>query len=245
MTLDGTRTYVLGRRRVAIIDPGSSDERHLESLAGEAGEAEAVILLTHLHPDHAEGAELLAARLGCTVRAIAHGTLADGDVITTDAGDVVALHTPGHTPDHASFQWSAGSAVFCGDLMMGGLDTALVAPPEGNLTEYLASLEHIRALAPRVLYPAHGRPFDEPATAIERYIEHRAIREAQVLEVLARGPQESTGIADAVYGDTVPEELRRVARDAVVAYLEHLERGGRVRRTAQSLWERSGGQGAG
>ena len=238
MTLDGTRTYVVGRARPVVIDPGPDDAAHRDAIAAEVRDgAVACILLTHLHPDHAAGADTLAAQLQAGVRAIGRGTLHDGDVIETDAGAVIAIHTPGHTPDHAAFHWPAGDAVFCGDLMMGGLDTALVAAPEGDLGQYLASLDRLGALEPAVIHPAHGPSFDRPAVALRRYVRHRETRLRQVLDVLAAGEQSVDEIADAVYGGTIPDALRPVARDATMAYLEHLARDGRTQ-SVSGRWTR-------
>lgn len=235
MTLDGTRTFIVGRDRVAIIDPGSADPTHLSAVvdAAHAGTrpTDCVILLTHTHPDHASGADELARRLDADVRAIARGNLAEGDTIHTDAGGLVTLATPGHTLDHASFWLAADATVFCGDLMMGGLDTALVAPPEGNLRDYLESLERIRALAPKTILPAHGPPFDDATDAIDRYVEHRRARCAQVARALAgAGPLTSREVAERIYRDEVPETLWEAAVSAVVAYLDYLNESGSIQR---------------
>jgi glyoxylase-like metal-dependent hydrolase (beta-lactamase superfamily II) len=247
MTLDGTRTYIVGARHVAIIDPGPSLRPHRDAIieavadppSGEAilpGHGVAfdsiTILLTHSHPDHAAGARALAAELDAEVRGVAHGNLHEGDTIRTDAGALVTLATPGHTPDHASFWLEDAATVFCGDLMMGGLDTALVSPPEGNLREYIESLERIRTLRPERILPAHGPPFDDADAAVSRYIEHRMKRCKQVATALAGGASLTTReVAERVYGGEVPDDLREVAVGAVVAYLEYLEEGGRVVRT--------------
>src|SRR5690606_5036745 len=127
------------------------------------------------------------------------GTLADGDRLETDAGVLEVVATPGHTPDHVAFHWARGGAVFVGDLMLGGLETALVAAPEGDLGAYLASLERVRALGARVLYPAHGPPFADPAAALDAYARHREARLQQVLAALQRGAAGVGEIVDAVY----------------------------------------------
>jgi glyoxylase-like metal-dependent hydrolase (beta-lactamase superfamily II) len=230
MTLDGTRTYVIGASRVAILDPGSAADSHIDALAEAAAEAdEATVLVTHDHPDHSTGASELAARLGTAVRSIAAGTLQDGDRIGTDEGDLFVLHTPGHCPDHAALHWPAKSAIFCGDLMMGGLDTAVVAAPEGDMGEYLASLVRLRSLRPSVIYPAHGPEFLEPDAAIDRYIAHRHRREAQVLDAVTAGAVDVTEITDRVYGSSLDPRLRSFAEAAVAAYLAHLRSTGRLR----------------
>lgn len=225
LTLDGTRTYIVGRVHVAIIDPGPQLPSHIDAVATALGDrADASILITHAHPDHDEGAAVLAARLGAdVVRA------SDGQIIATDGGSLKALATPGHTPDHISFLFETERAVFCGDLMMGGLDTALVARPEGNLGAYLASLRRLLEIAPAVIYPAHGEPISDPAAAIERYVTHRLERLAQVEAALRPGPRTSEALLDAVYGAALDERLRVYAVSAVEAYLDYLAENGRVR----------------
>jgi glyoxylase-like metal-dependent hydrolase (beta-lactamase superfamily II) len=229
MTLDGTTTYVVGRRHAVVIDPGSAARDHLDAIAAAVGEAASVrVLLTHDHPDHSTGAGELAARLGAPVLSLAGGTLADGERVPADEGEVVCIATPGHTPDHAAFHWPAAAAIFCGDLMMGGLETAVVAAPEGDVGAYLDSLERLRQLRPNIIYPAHGPPFTDPDAAIDRYRRHRADRERQVLGALAAGARDAAEIVDHVYGPELPPELRRFALGAVEAYLEHLRTTGRL-----------------
>jgi glyoxylase-like metal-dependent hydrolase (beta-lactamase superfamily II) len=169
-----------------------------------------------------------AAGLAVPVRTLADGTLADGDAVPTDHGDLTVVATPGHCPDHAAFHWPAAAAVFCGDLMMGGLDTAVVAAPEGDVGAYLESLERLRALRPSVIYPAHGPPFTDPDGDIDRYVRHRREREAQVLAAVAAGARTADAITDRVYGDSIDPRLRDFARAAVVAYLRHLRETGRL-----------------
>ena len=224
MTLDGTRTYIVGTTRVAIIDPGPMLPAHLDAVAeAVADRVAAAILITHAHPDHEEATGEMAARLRATVV-----DAKDGAVIDTDAGELLALATPGHTPDHVSFFLENERAVFCGDLMTGGLDTALVAPPEGNLREYLHSLERIRALNPALLYPAHGPAFDDPQVTIDRYVHHRMERLEQVVAALAKGASSADALVEHVYGRQLDRRLRRYAESAVEAYLAYLAAGGRV-----------------
>jgi glyoxylase-like metal-dependent hydrolase (beta-lactamase superfamily II) len=213
MTLDGTRTFLVGRDRVAIIDPGPDSAAHIDAVADHVGDGVvACILITHAHPDHADGVYAMAERFNAPFR----NALRDGEHIATDAGDLVVVATPGHTPDHVAFVLD--DIVFCGDLMMGGLDTALVAPPEGNLRQYLASLEKLRALNPRQIQPAHGPPFDDPQTAIAHYIEHRETRLQQVRDAVAQ----NTNVFDAVYGKNLDPRLRPYAEAALQAYIDYL-----------------------
>jgi glyoxylase-like metal-dependent hydrolase (beta-lactamase superfamily II) len=229
MTMGGTVTYIVGRSRAAVIDPGSAAPSHLDAIAAELdGAASVTILLTHDHPDHVEGAPELARRLGARVRGPGGGALGDGEEVETDEGALVAVRTPGHTPDHVAFHWPAAHAIFCGDLMMGGIDTAVVAHPEGDVGDYLESLRILRGLAPRTIYPAHGPPFSDPADALERYVRHRDERQAQVLAAVGAGASSAEEIADHVYGSALEPGLRTFAVAAVRAYLQHLRRTGRL-----------------
>jgi glyoxylase-like metal-dependent hydrolase (beta-lactamase superfamily II) len=239
MTLDGTRTFVIGHERVAVIDPGPAIDEHLDAVADAVGGADALILLTHRHPDHAEGAAPLAARLGGARVVAPGGDLMDGARFDTDDGTLVAIHTPGHTPDHFSFLHERTAAVFCGDLMAGGLDTTWVGTPEGDLDAYIASLDRLRGLEPRVIHPAHGPSIDDPAATIDAYLRHREARQRQVLAALRTGPADVYAIAERVYAGTIPPELRTYAASATEAYLLRLERLRHVERVGDT-WRLAG-----
>ena len=239
LTLDGTRTYLVGVDQLAIIDPGPALPDHLSKVTKAVGDARVVtILLTHGHPDHAAAAAPLSARLHAPVRSLAAGTLQPGDVVATDAGDLVAVPTPGHASDHVAFHWPHARAAFCGDLMLGGQDSTLVALPEGHLAAYLASLERLRSLDLAVIYPAHGEPFTDPGAAIAAYIRHREQRRRQVLDALAAGPATEDELAERIYGPTDPG-LRAAAIGATQAYLIDLEHRGQVRALGQGHWGRT------
>jgi glyoxylase-like metal-dependent hydrolase (beta-lactamase superfamily II) len=237
LTLDGTRTRLVGGDRVIIIDPGSTEASHLDAIAGlVAHGVVTAVVVTHDHPDHATGADALAERFACAVRMARRRTLRDGDRLDSDAGELVAVATPGHTPDHMALHWPAEAAVFCGDLMLGGHDTALVAPPEGRLGPYLASLERIRRLEPRIIHPAHGPSFDRPESALDRYVRHRQLRLQQVRRALRAGAVSHGELLSAVYGDSLEPGLEPAATAALKAYLEHLQGLGEVRRRGRG-WE--------
>lgn len=240
MTLDGTRTFVVGVERPVVIDPGPDDPHHLETVRATLGGVRPeAIILTHLHPDHAAGAATLARLTGARVlagegaAAPLHGldldsTLGDGDEIATDRGVLRAVPTPGHAPEHLALHWTgdgapAGGAAFVGDLMMGTGDTTLVAAPEGDVGAYLESLDRIAALRARVLHPSHGPAIEDPAAAIERYRAHRLERIEQVRTAAAAHPSAGAAeLVDLIYGDTIPPGLRKAARGSVEAMLAYL-----------------------
>jgi glyoxylase-like metal-dependent hydrolase (beta-lactamase superfamily II) len=229
MTMDGTITYLVGRCRLAIIDPGSDAEPHLNAVTAAASEADsAIILLTHDHPDHSAGAHELGRRLAAPVCSLGDGSLTAGEEVDTDHGPLTIIATPGHSPDHAAFHWAEADAVFCGDLMMGGMNTAVVAEPEGRIADYLESLETLRRLRPKVIYPSHGPEFTDPDAAIDRYIAHRREREEQVLDALQLGDGSADAIMRRIHGNAIDPGLRPFAVAAVRAYLTHLRETGRL-----------------
>lgn len=256
MTLDGTRTFILGAESPLVIDPGPDVAAHLDAIAGAlAGAVPTAILLTHSHPDHADAAPALAARTGAPVM-LAKGALREpfaasrvahwleeGDEIESDAGTVRVFATPGHAPEHVSFFWTGphappGGAVFVGDVFMGGADTTLVSPPEGDLRDYLHTLDRVGALDPGVLYPAHGPPIDDPAQAVSRYRRHRMERVEQVVRALREaGPSRAAGIVDAVYGAALDPRLRRAAEGSLGALLDYLASAGRARALPGGAYE--------
>jgi glyoxylase-like metal-dependent hydrolase (beta-lactamase superfamily II) len=240
MTLDGTRTFIVGRERPAVVDPGPSAGGHLDAILAALGDASPVaILLTHVHGDHSELAGPLSVRTGAPLMVAPGGGgeehlevtwLADGDAIRTDAGTLHAVATPGHAPDHVAFHWPEAGAVFVGDLLMGEGDTTLVAPPEGDLAAYLRSLDRIASLSPAVLYPAHGPPLTDPAEAVARYRRHRETRIGQVVRALRlAGPSRPRELLDAVYGPELHPALRAAAEGSLHAILGYLTAEGLAR----------------
>ncbi len=244
LTLDGTRTFLVGHSRVAVIDPGPDLPEHVDAITDAVrGTDEVYILLTHRHPDHAGAAGALSRRIGASVHAFpscspaagrnGESDLQAGDRIPTDAGDVEVVPTPGHTPDHVSFWWRERSALFAGDLMLGGMNTSLVASPEGDLGAYLDSLRRVRSLDLGVIYPTHGPPFTDPQEATEAYLAHRREREEQVLAALGISEAEPEELVERVYGADLAPGLAAAAEAALLAYLEHLADGGQVHRSAE------------
>src|SRR6266567_1788356 len=190
-TLEGTNTWLVGGDPCLVIDPGPEDRGHLEAVAGRAGRIGA-ILLTHHHPDHAPGAAMLAELSGAPVLAFGpwpgEGPLEDGRIVTADGVALRVLHTPGHSRDHAAFHDPGAETLFTGDSVL-GRGTSVVDPPDGDLAEYMRSLRSMAALAPRVLYPGHGPVVEDGTGKLREYLEHRDLRERQVLGALGGGPR--------------------------------------------------------
>jgi glyoxylase-like metal-dependent hydrolase (beta-lactamase superfamily II) len=232
MTLEGTNTWVLGVAggpRV-VIDPGPADEDHLLGIV--LGGDVALILLTHGHLDHSEGADRLHALTGAPVaafdeRRLQHAdVLRDGDVLDEAGIRLEVLHTPGHSPDSLSFVAGQGgeSVVVTGDTILGRGST-LIDHPEGRLNDYFASLDRLRDLGDVLVLPGHGPVRDTSVERASEILRHRRERLAQVRQARADGAVTTTDIVRAVYGDLEPELLLAAARNvrAQVEYLQTIE----------------------
>jgi glyoxylase-like metal-dependent hydrolase (beta-lactamase superfamily II) len=228
--LGGTRSYVVGRRRVAVVDPGPDDPAHLAALEEAVSRARSgVVLLTHGHPDHAAGAPTLARRTGFALRG--GSALADGEEISTDGGTLRVVATPGHSRDHVAFYLVERSELLVGDLLLGEGSTTWVGEYAGCVADYLRSLDRVARLGPSRLLPAHGPPLDDPDEAVRRYRAHRTRRIRQVEEALGRlgsdldpaGAQALERLVHEIYGSDLPAGLREGARWSLRAILHHLE----------------------
>lgn len=214
MTLEGTNTYLYGSEPCVVIDPGPDDAGHLEAIRGVAEERGGigVVLLTHGHGDHADGAE----RLG--VEAVRPG---DGE----EYGGLRAIATPGHAPDHVCLMTSDG-VCFSGDLVLGEGST-FVPPDGGSLAAYMDSLRRMQAEPIELICPGHGPWITDPAAKLAEYVEHREMRERRLLAALARGERSRKALLDEAWSD-VPTELRPAAELVMQAHLEKLAAEGRL-----------------
>ncbi|MFL6238819.1 MAG: MBL fold metallo-hydrolase [Actinomycetes bacterium] len=236
MTLEGTNTWVVTEpdaRRAVVIDPGPDDDGHLAAVAGAAREANVdvgVVLLTHGHPDHSEGARRFAEMFGASVRALdpAHRLgeegLDDGDVVELDGLEIRVVGTPGHSADSLTFHLPADDAVLTGDTVL-GRGTTVVAHPDGKLGAYLGSLRRLRALCEATgvgtILPGHGPVLDNALGVLDYYLEHRAERLAQVEDAVRNGISEPRAVVEHVYADVDPV-LWPAAELSVRAQLDYL-----------------------
>lgn len=248
MTFRGTNTYLLGTRDLAVIDPGPVSEPHLRAILDAVlpGQRISHIIVTHAHLDHSPLAAGLSAATGAPVlgfgpahagrstvmtrlalTGMAEGgegidtafspdeTLADGDIIEGDGWSLEVLHTPGHIGNHICLGW--GNRCFTADHVMGWA-SSLVSPPDGDLTDFMASCARLMARDWRVFYPGHGAPVTDPATRLEWLVAHRRSREASVLGALSAGEATAARLAELIYKDT-PAALLPAATRNVLAHL--------------------------
>ncbi len=225
----GTNTYVVASMGEAvIIDPGPTIPAHMDAVREEtAGYRVAGIFVTHYHPDHAPAANPFGEEFGVPVYGRDPGPafkpdkrMADGDEVPFGDLVVEAVYTPGHTPDHTCFK--IGTALFTGDHIMGG-STVVIE----EMAEYLDSLERVAGLDVDVLYPGHGPTLDDPAAVIRQYREHRAMRERQIIEAMARGASTVGDVVHLVYADVDPA-LHFAAAQSTGAHLRKLVGEGKV-----------------
>ena len=241
-TGDGNWTYLIPGPQPLLIDAGVGEPSHLDAIAAAAPEGPAHLLVTHAHSDHINGAPAIhqrwpAARLSkrpwpIRDKDLPWSRLDDGAIVPSGEGDLVALHTPGHSPDHLSLWHEPSRSLFVGDMMQLGATVFIPASHEGSLVDYLRSLERMRALAPARAYPAHGPVIEEPLALIDYYIEHRAQRENQVMAALAAKLSTVEAMTATIY-PSLADALIPMARESVLAHLVKLESEGRARRDGE------------
>ena len=251
MTGPGTNTYLVGRRQVLVIDPASDDPAHLHAIEAAGAGAISAVLVTHAHPDHAPGARRLAAELGVPVYGsdiplvgvntpgfAPDRVLADGEVLMTDAGPLRALRTPGHAADHICYLLENERLLFAGDHLMDGT-TVVIAPPDGDMAAYLASLRRLQQEPIERIAPGHGRLMPQAQAALAQVIEHRLAREAAILAALEGSAGRSIADLVAQLYAAVPKALHGLAELSVYAHLIKLAAEGRVQGGDRAgLWRR-------
>lgn len=245
-TGEGNWTWLIHGRVTTLIDAGTGDPRHLDAIERALdGATLTQVLVTHGHGDHASGAMALAERFpGARFLKmpwperdakwpVPWETLENGRAIAAGDDTLVAVHTPGHAPDHLCFWHADSRSMFCGDLAQ--RNTTIYVPPQlqGDLIAYLASLKRVLALQPARLLPAHGPVIEEPAALLRSYIEHRREREEQIVERLRAGESSPDAIVASLYRGLKPA-LLPMARESVLAHLIKLEREGRAGRAGEA-----------
>ncbi|PWW01916.1 glyoxylase-like metal-dependent hydrolase (beta-lactamase superfamily II) [Hoeflea marina] len=253
MTFHGTNSYILGRDTLAVIDPGPIDEAHWATLlAAIGGRPVSHIFVTHTHRDHSPLAARLKAETGAVTVAegphraarqlhvgeinplaessdmdfrpdiaAAHGQMIDGD-----GWRIEVLHTPGHTANHAAFALDGSGIVFSGDHVMAWA-TSIIAPPDGAMSDYMASLDMLAQRRDTMYFPGHGGPVNDPLPFVRALKTHRRLRERAIIERVNQGDRRIAEIVAAMYRDTDPR-LHGAAALSVLAHLEDLVGRGQI-----------------
>ena len=254
MTYKGTNTYLLGTREIAVIDPGPQSSSHLNAILQAISPKQRVthIFVTHSHLDHSPLAVRLAEITKAEIYAFGssfegqsavmrslveqgytgggegadlefrpHRKISDGDLISSDDWQLGVLETPGHFSNHLSFSW--GDAVFTGDHIMDWA-SSMVSPPDGDLSDFMASCQKLLKQKWRIFYPGHGDPVHDPEKRTLWLINHRKQREKQIIDALEFGPESSTGLAQRIYTETPTELLGAAARNVFAHLIDLRER---------------------
>ncbi|MEJ0028135.1 MAG: MBL fold metallo-hydrolase [Rhizomicrobium sp.] len=253
-TFMGTGVYIVGAKDVAVIDPGPDLPEHVETLKRVLdGRRVTHILLTHAHSDHSPAARPLKEWSGAPTYAFGpHGSgrddgpkveaggdmdftpdirVEDGEILRGDGFALECVYTPGHTSNHMCYALQEEKALFTGDHIM-GWSTTVVTPPDGDMAQYIASVEKLQGRDDAILYPTHGAPVTDPGPFLAAYREHRLDRERQVLASIAAGRDTIPAMVAHMYAD-VDVRLHPAASRSVLAHLIKLEREGRVARDGE------------
>ncbi len=238
-TLYGTGTYIIGRGEVAVVDPGPADDGHIQAiLRATQGETITHMLVTHTHMDHSPGCRLLAEHTDAKTYAFGgHGAgKVEAGVVVEEGGDmdfapdvvvrhgesvegqewsVECVHTPGHTSNHICYAFGQERTLFSGDHVM-GWSTSVISPPDGDMADYMMSLELLLTRDDAVYWPTHGPPITDPKPHVRAFIEHRREREREILECLATGPKRIAEMVPTMYAN-VPAYLHAAAARSVFA----------------------------
>ncbi len=258
-TYTGTQSYLVGTaEELAVIDPGPDDNAHIEALMAAIGAVRvAAIMCTHTHRDHSPAAIPLKARTGAPIIGCAplvlgsdgpradesfdagyvpDRVLEEGESVTGIGWTLTAIHTPGHTSNHLCFALEESGALFTGDHVM-GWSTSVVIPPDGNMTDYMASLERLYQREDAIYYPAHGAAVENPQQLVRGMIGHRRQRERQILGLLGKDPHTIARLVPQMYKGLDPR-LVGAAGKSVEAHLIDLERRGEVVRS-EDTWRKT------
>jgi glyoxylase-like metal-dependent hydrolase (beta-lactamase superfamily II) len=243
----GTNTYLVGKERVAVIDPGPIIDEHIKTVLQAGHDRIEWILITHTHPDHSPAAEVIKSKTGAPILAFGDPsgsnspnalqpdrTLNHDECLQGEDFTLRAIHTPGHASNHLCYLLEEEEILFTGDQIMNG-STVVIAPPDGNMKAYLDSLELLKSYPIRTLAPGHGDMMDDPLGVINGLIEHRLNRERKVIHALQHlEPAMVEDLIPSVYDD-VPSFLHPIAKYSLLAHLIKLEGEDRAIRT-DNIW---------
>jgi glyoxylase-like metal-dependent hydrolase (beta-lactamase superfamily II) len=235
MTGPGTNTYLLGSAEIAVVDPGPAIQDHVDAIQELAAGPIKWILVTHTHPDHSPAAALLAEATGAEQmgRNAPHGRhqdqtfkpdyiLEDSDKFETDEFCLQVIHTPGHASNHLCYLHTGQDFLITGDHIING-STVVIDPPDGNMGDYLRSLERLKSINIDAILPGHGEVMDQPQEAVDWLINHRLEREAKIVAALKEKPSAtSRELVPLVYED-VDKKLHELAEHSLLAHLIRLE----------------------
>lgn len=234
MTGPGTNTYLLGVDEVAVIDPGPAIDRHMDAIVDAAAGSIRWIFVTHTHPDHSPAASPLAGRTGATLVGrpgpdgrhqdktfLPDRIPEDGETIATPEFELRAIHTPGHASNHLCYRHARLKWLFTGDHIIDG-STVVIDPPDGNMADYLRSLEKLKREDIVAIAPGHGDLMEHPGEVIDWIVDHRMRREAKVASAVALHPGSSLETLVRHVYDDVDSSLHPVAERSLLAHLEKL-----------------------
>ena len=242
-TYTGTGTFIVGTKELAVIDPGPIDNNHLNAIIKACGKSKiSHIIITHTHNDHSPLSKPLQKKTGAPIYSFLNKNMdtktdnqfeegydnsfkpdviiKDGDLIKGYDWTLEAIHTPGHTSNHMCYSLAEESILFSGDHVM-GWSTTVIVPPDGDMDEYLKSLEKLLDRNHQIYLPTHGSQIDDPHDLVNKYIEHRNNREDQIIKVIKSGSSMISEMVKIIYSDVDPG-LHPAASMSTLAHLNRM-----------------------